>query len=67
MIKSILLTATLLASETIFSQNLKPVSYQDGSQKLNGLVTSNAGKKLPGVLVLPAWKGFDYEAKNAVL
>ncbi|NRQ45053.1 MULTISPECIES: dienelactone hydrolase family protein [Chryseobacterium] len=65
MIKSIFITATLFASTTIFSQTLKPVSYQDGSQKLTGLVTSNAGKKLPGVLILPAWKGIDDEAKTA--
>ncbi|MCU7616192.1 dienelactone hydrolase family protein [Chryseobacterium sp. PBS4-4] len=65
MIKSIFITATLLISATVFSQYLKPVSYQDGSQKLNGLVTSNAGKKLPGVLILPAWKGIDDEAKTA--
>ncbi|NMR33016.1 dienelactone hydrolase family protein [Chryseobacterium aquaticum] len=63
--KSIFITATLFASTTIFSQTLKPVSYQDGSQKLTGLVTSNAGKKLPGVLILPAWKGIDDEAKTA--
>lgn len=65
MLKSIFITATLLTSATVFSQNLKKVSYQDGSQKLNGLVTSNAGKKLPGVLILPAWKGIDDEAKTA--
>lgn len=65
MIRSVLLPALLLTSATLFSQNLKPVSYQDGSQKLNGLVTSNAGKKLPGVLILPAWKGIDDEAKTA--
>lgn len=65
MIHSVLLPALLLTSATLFSQNLKPVSYQDGSQKLNGLVTSNAGKKLPGVLILPAWKGIDDEAKTA--
>ncbi|MFX9321703.1 dienelactone hydrolase family protein, partial [Acinetobacter baumannii] len=47
--------------------NLKTVSYQDGSQKLNGLITSNTGKKLPGVLILPAWKGIDEEAKAAAL
>ncbi|WP_449398639.1 dienelactone hydrolase family protein [Chryseobacterium wanjuense] len=67
MIRSILLTASLITSTTIFSQNLKTVSYQDGSQKLNGLVTSNAGKKLPGVLILPAWKGIDDEAKTAAI
>lgn len=65
MTKPILLSAALFASASLFSQNLKPFSYQDGSQKLNGLVTSNAGKKLPGVLVLPAWKGIDDEAKTA--
>lgn len=65
MIKSLFITATLLTSTTVFSQNLKKVSYQDGAQKLNGLVTSNAGKKLPGVLILPAWKGIDEEAKTA--
>ncbi|MCU7613440.1 dienelactone hydrolase family protein [Chryseobacterium sp. GMJ5] len=65
MIRSMLLTAFLMSSGTLFSQNLKTVSYQDGSQKLNGLVTSNTGKKLPGILILPAWKGIDDEAKNA--
>ncbi|AZA76122.1 dienelactone hydrolase family protein [Chryseobacterium sp. G0186] len=67
MIRSILLTAFLMASGTVFSQNLTPVSYKDGSQKLNGLITSNAGKKLPGVLILPAWKGIDQEAKTAAI
>ncbi|MDH6253329.1 dienelactone hydrolase [Chryseobacterium sp. H1D6B] len=65
MIRSILLTAVFMTSATLFSQKLKTVSYQDGTQKLNGLVTSNAGKKLPGVLILPAWKGIDDEAKAA--
>jgi len=65
MIKSLFITATLLTSTAVFSQNLKKVSYHDGAQKLNGLVTSNAGKKLPGVLILPAWKGIDEEAKTA--
>ncbi|WP_160138744.1 dienelactone hydrolase family protein [Chryseobacterium sp. c4a] len=67
MIRSILLTASIIASGTLLSQNLKTVSYKDGSQKLNGLVTSNAGQKLPGVLILPAWKGIDEEAKTAAL
>lgn len=54
-----------MASGSLFSQKLSSVSYQDGTQKLNGLVTSNAGKKLPGVIILPAWKGIDEEAKTA--
>lgn len=56
-----------MASGILFSQKLSTVSYQDGTQKLNGLVTSNAGKKLPGVLILPAWKGIDQEAKTAAI
>ncbi|MFT4093874.1 MAG: dienelactone hydrolase family protein [Niabella sp.] len=60
--------ATLLfATLAAVAQGLKPVSYTDGAQKLNGLVTLNAGKKLPGVLILPAWKGIDEEAKNAAI
>src|SRR5690606_18136715 len=34
---------------------------------LNGLITSNADKKGPAVLILPAWKGIDNEAKQAAL
>lgn len=49
------------------AQQLKTIAYKDGSQKLNGMLTSNAGKKLPGVLILPAWKGIDNEAKQAAL
>ncbi|RKS97937.1 dienelactone hydrolase family protein [Chryseobacterium defluvii] len=65
MIRSILLSVFLMGSGTLFSQKLSTVTYQDGTQKLNGMVTSNAGKKLPGVLILPAWKGIDDEARTA--
>ena len=51
----------------VSAQQLKPVIYTDGNQKLNGLVISNSGKKLQGVLILPAWKGIDQEAKQAAL
>ena len=62
------LTALLLIMvTTIMAQTLNPVVYMDGDQKLNGLVSSNTGKKLPGVLILPAWKGIDEEAKAAAL
>lgn len=47
------------------AQELKPIAYTDGAQKLNGLVSDNAGDKLPGVLVLPAWMGIDDEARMA--
>jgi dienelactone hydrolase len=49
------------------AQDLNPVAYTDGQQKLNGLITANTGKNLPGVLILPAWKGIDEEAKTAAL
>ncbi|WP_313099327.1 dienelactone hydrolase family protein [Epilithonimonas sp.] len=62
---SITLLSLFLGIQIAFAQKLKTVSYKDGEQKLLGMVTSNAGKKLPGVLILPAWKGIDNEAKNA--
>ncbi|WP_039865951.1 dienelactone hydrolase family protein [Pedobacter sp. BAL39] len=63
----ILTAAVLCTSISGMAQTLKKVSYVDGSQKLSGLVTKNAGKKLPGVLILPAWKGIDKEAEDAAL
>lgn len=47
--------------------SLNAVTYYDGKQKLNGLISANAGDPLPGVLILPAWKGIDDEAKEAAL
>ena len=61
------LLTVFLGMQLTLAQTLKTIAYKDGTQKLNGLVTSNAGKKLPGVLILPAWKGIDDEAKNAAL
>jgi len=64
--KNIWLIAQLMILATLVkAQDLKAIAYNDGTQKLNGLVTSNAGKKLPGVLILPAWKGVDNEARQA--
>lgn len=64
---SLTLFAVFLGMQLTLAQKLKSVAYQDGTQKLNGLVTSNAGKKLPGVLILPAWKGIDDEAENSAI
>lgn len=64
---SITLFAVFLGMQLTLAQTLKTIAYKDGTQKLNGLVTSNAGKKLPGVLILPAWKGIDDEAKNSAM
>lgn len=54
-----------LLTMTLTAQDLKPVAYTDGLQTLNGMVTDNAGTKLPGVLILPAWMGIDDEARTA--
>ncbi|MGH2622800.1 MAG: dienelactone hydrolase family protein [Sphingobacterium sp.] len=51
----------------LIAQDLKSVKYTDGKQSLLGLITSNAGKEAPGVLILPAWKGIDNEAKQAAI
>lgn len=49
------------------AQELKTHRYFDGQQQLDGLVSQNSGKALPGVLILPAWKGIDEEAKTAAI
>lgn len=62
-----LLFCTFAFTFSVMAQELKPVVYKDGNQTLNGLVTSNADKNLPGVLILPAWKGIDKEARTTAL
>lgn len=49
------------------AQELKPVAYADGDQKLNGLITSNTDAERPGVLLLPAWLGIDEEARTTAM
>lgn len=65
--KSILLILISLMINFSFAQDLKSIQYFDGKQKLNGLVTDNQKQNLPGVLILPAWKGIDNESKTAAL
>ncbi|MBA4410872.1 MAG: dienelactone hydrolase [Odoribacter sp.] len=65
--KLLILSVLLGLIQSLSAQSLKAVNYADGSQELNGLVTSNAGKNLSGVLILPAWMGIDEEAKAAAL
>lgn len=45
---------------------VKPVDYNDGDQRLEGLVAGNkkSAKKKGGVLILPAWMGIDNNAKE---
>lgn len=54
-----------LMSNALSAQDLKPVAYADGPQKLNGLLTTNTDTKRPGVLILPAWMGINDEARTA--
>lgn len=66
--KNTIITCLLVAfGMNANAQKLKTIVYKDGVQQLNGMVSANAGKKLPGVLILPAWKGVDNEAKQAAL
>jgi len=56
----------LLCTTSIHGQTLKEIVYQDNDQKFRGLaITSSVNDKKPGVLILPAWKGIDQEAKDA--
>ena len=58
---------TLLATGT-YAQ-LKPVSYKDGTQQLHGLSVApvKTNLKKAGILILPAWKGIDNNAKEAAV
>lgn len=62
-----ILSVIFFMSENILAQDLKPVTYHDGNQELKGWITPNAGMNLPGVLILPAWKGVDNEARQAAV
>lgn len=62
---TVFLLLTVLFASSANAQELKLVSYADGSQQLNGLITANVKQqKLPAVLILPAWKGIDDEART---
>lgn len=54
-----------LTTALSFAQ-LKEVKYKDGNNELKGLITK-ISKGKHGVLILPAWKGIDNEAKQAAL
>ncbi len=46
---------------------LKSIAYADELQKLNGLgiLPEKKIKSIPGILILPAWKGIDNHAKDS--
>ena len=63
--KKLLTIALMLLVSATYAQ-LKPISYADGAQKLNGfsVVPGKSDKKKAGVLILPAWKGIDKHSKD---
>ncbi|MGL6038539.1 MAG: dienelactone hydrolase family protein [Soonwooa sp.] len=65
--KKIIAILSLAMMTNVSAQTLKNVAYKDGAQKLNALATDNTNQKRPAVLILPAWKGIDNEAKQAAL
>lgn len=65
--KLIAIVSLMAIVQMSWAQSLKTVSYIDGTQELNGLVTANTGQQLPGVLILPAWKGADNEARTTAM
>ena len=65
---SLILTVIFCSSmmtNYLIAQDLKSIKYTDGKQSLVGLITSNAGKEAPGVLILPAWKGMGLEGRGS--
>jgi dienelactone hydrolase len=62
---SFLLIFTIILSFNMNAQ-LKPVSYSDGNQKLEGLLAQpkKALEGKAGVLILPAWMGIENNAKE---
>ena len=63
----ILIVALMSIFQNTVPQSLNTIVYQDGTQRLNGFITSNVGEQLPGVVILPAWRGVDNEATTAAL
>lgn len=62
----ILVLATIMGlSCAAQAQVLQDVSYFDNDQKLNGQMIKDSSASKGNVLILPAWKGIDQEAKDA--
>jgi dienelactone hydrolase len=62
---TILLSAIFCLPLIIKAQLLQPVTYKDGTQKLNGFigVPKITTKKKAGVLIIPAWMGVDVHSQ----
>ena len=56
----------MVLSAQAFGQELKPIAYADGTQKLNGMAIAPQKPKAnrPGILILPAWYGIQQHEKE---
>ncbi|SEA24767.1 dienelactone hydrolase family protein [Pedobacter hartonius] len=61
-----LYTMALTLTVSLTYAQLKPVSYLDGDQKLNGfsIAPAKGTMKKAGILILPAWMGVDTHSKK---
>lgn len=63
--KHIFLIFIAMTISLLSSAQIKPVSYNDGAQKLIGFIsTPKTAKGKPGVLILPAWMGINDHFKG---
>lgn len=63
--KTTFLTLMIFTAMTINAQ-LKPIAYNEGTQKLKGfaIIPAKPAKAKTGILILPAWKGIDGHSKQ---
>jgi dienelactone hydrolase len=56
----------ILSYSSVSFAQLKPITYKDGNQILNGfsIKPSKKSKQKPGILILPAWMGIDKLSKD---
>lgn len=66
-LQNLFLFTIFISGAFVAKAQLKTISYFDGTQKLNGQLSSpvNPGKSgKEGLLILPAWKGIDAHSKQ---
>lgn len=65
-LKTFITIFTLILMQIASFAQFKTISYKDDNQQLNGLYLAAKNSK-KAILILPAWKGIDQEAKDAAL
>jgi len=61
--KKLIILSLLISSATTMAQELKKVTYLNGSTSHQAEIIITE-KNAPSVLILPAWMGIDFEARN---